>query len=141
MSIQHEWRVQEEGEYTWLAEVIRPAYLECSELQVVPFDLTHSRIVADTIANDRYEYRAIVDGELAGVAILVKDYDIHVGDSWTIQWNYVKPQYRNYGIAREVFRVLKALAKEYNIPYSYTKRVGEGVYRLTYKTAGVQKHG
>lgn len=71
--------------------------------------------MAETIANDRYEYRAIVDGELAGVAILVKDYDIHVGDSWTIQWNYVKPQYRNYGIAREVFRVLKALAKESNI--------------------------
>lgn len=133
MSIQHEWRWQAEGEDTWLAGVIHTAYLECSELQVTPFELAYSRILTSTIENDRYEYRAIVDGELAGVAILVWDYDIHVGDSWAIQWNYVKPQYRNYGIAREVFRVLKALAKEDNIPYSYTKRVGEGKYLLTYK--------
>lgn len=141
MSIQHEWREQAEGEYTWLAGVIYSAYLECSELQVTPFELAYSRILTSTIENDRYEYRAIVDGELAGVAIIVRDYDIHVGDSWAVQWNYVKPQYRSRGIAREVFRMLKTLAKEDNVPYSYTKRVGDGAYSLTYKTTGVQNHG
>lgn len=133
MSIQHEWRWQTEGEDTWLSGVIVTAYLECSELRVAPIGETYDRIVASVVENDRFEYRALVDGELAGVAILVRDYDIHVGDSWTIQWNYVKPKYRSLGIARKVFRVLKTLAKADNIPYSYTKRVGEGVYKLTYK--------
>lgn len=133
MSIQHEWRHQLEGEHTWLADVIRPAYLECSELQVTPYESTYSRIVECTIENSRYEYRAFVDGKLAGVAIIVRDYDIHVGDSWAIQWNYVKPEYRNLGIAREVFQEVKVLAKAFNVPYSYTKRVGEGKYLLTYK--------
>lgn len=113
----------------------------CSELQVTPFESTYSRIVECTIENSRYEYRAIVDGEVAGVAIIVRDYDIHVGDSWAIQWNYVKPEYRTLGIAREVFRGVRALAKEDNVPYSYTKRVGDGVYKLTYVTRGVQSHG
>lgn len=141
MSIQHEWREQAEGEYTWLAGVIRSAYVECSELRVTPFELAYSRILTCTIENSRIEYRALVDGKLAGVAIIVRDHDIHVGDSWAIQWNYVKPEYRTLGIAREVFRVVKALAKKDNIPFSYTKRVGEGVYNLTYVTRGVQSHG
>ena len=141
MNIQHEWRQQLEGEHTWLADVIRPAYFECSELQVTPFELAYRRIVACTIENSRMEYRAIVDGKLAGVAIIVRDYDIHVGDSWAIQWNYVKPEYRTLGIAREVFRGVKMFAKAYNLPFSYTKRVGDGVYKLTYVTRGVQSHG
>ena len=141
MNIKREWRYQHEGEDTWLADVIRPAYLECSELQVTPFEPAYSRIVECTIENSRVEYRAIVDGKVAGVAIIVRDYDIHVGDSWTIQWNYVKPEYRNQGIAREVFSVIRKLSKDFNIPYSYTKRIGEGVYSLTYKTTGVQNHG
>lgn len=141
VALQHEWRYSAEGEHTWLAGVIRSAYVECSELQVTPYELAYSRILASTIENDRIEYSAIVDGKLAGVAILVRDHDIHVGDSWAIQWNYVKPEYRTLGIAREVFRVVKALAKEDNIPFSYTKRVGDGVYKLTYVTKGVPNHG
>ena len=131
--VKHEWRESAEGEYTWLAGVIRSAYVECSELQVTPFELAYSRILMCTTENDRIEYRALVDGKLAGVAIIVRDNDMHVGDSWTIQWNYVKPEYRSLGIAREVFRKLRKLAKESNVPYSYTKRVGEGQYQLTYK--------
>lgn len=131
--VKHEWRERAEGEYTWLAGVIRSAYVECSELQVTPFELTYSRILMCTTENDRIEYRALVDGKLAGVAIIVRDHDMHVGDSWAIQWNYVKPEYRSLGIAREVFRKIRKLAKESGIPYSYTKRVGEGQYLLTYK--------
>ena len=141
MSIQHEWRYQQEGEDTWLVGVIRKAYQECAELRVVPYAQAYNRILQDTVENGRYEYRCIVDGELAAVAIIVRDYDLHVGDSWAIQWNYVKPEYRSRGIAREVFRVIRKLSKEFNIPYSYTKRIGEGVYSLTYKTTGVQNHG
>ncbi len=139
--VQHEWVHRLENDYTWLAGVIRSAYLECSELQTTPYEEAFSRILMCTTENERIEYRALVDGHLAGVAIIVRDNDMHVGDSWTIQWNYVKPQYRGYGIAREVFRVLKALAKKDNIPYSYTKRTGDGVYSLTYKTTGVPNHG
>lgn len=141
MNIILKWTRRLEGQSTVLGEVIPDAYAECSELQTTPYEETYSRIIESTMENERYEFYACVGSEVVAVAILVQDYDIHVGDSWAIQWNYVKPEYRTLGIAREVFRVVKALAKEFNVPYSYTKRVGDGVYKLTYVTRGVPNHG
>ena len=133
MNIQHEWRQCKEGEQSWIVDVIRSAYNECEELQVTLYKETYRRIRDSTIMHDRVEYRCLIDGKIAGVAILVRDYDMHVGDSWTIQWNYIKPRYRAVGIARVVFRGIRELAKAFSIPYSYTRRTGVGTYSLTYK--------
>lgn len=131
--ITYEWTRRLEGQSTILGEVVPDAYAECSELQTTPYEVTYTRIIESTEENERYEFCARIGSEVVAVAIVVEDHDIHVGPSWTIQWNYVKPEYRSLGIARHVLQTLRKLAKQCNVPYSYTKRVGEGKYLLTYK--------
>ena len=133
MSIIYKWTKRLEGQSTVCGEVVPDAYAECSELQTTPYEETYSRIIESIVENERYEFCACVGSEVVAVATVVEDLDIHVGNSWSIQWNYVKPEYRSTGIARHVFRKLRKLAKESNVPFSYTKRVGEGQYLLTYK--------
>lgn len=136
MEIKYEWRNCREWEGTWLEAVIAAAYQECKELQSTEYPVARQRIIEDTQENDRVEYRCIVDGNVAAVAVITLDVDNHVGLCYGMQWCYTMPQYRGIVNQHALYRGLREIALEAGIPYAYTKRIKEGEYKLVYKNYG-----
>ena len=72
------------------------------------------------IVDEMYEYTANGcvdvylrndDGELMGWAHIGRSFDIHVGDMLVLMATYVRPAYRNMGVAATFIRVLKDIAR------------------------------
>lgn len=115
-------------------ELHRVAYAECVELRVQSYDKWHSSYIASWESVDRYSISAYDGVRLIGRLILVKCYDIHVGDCMAVHTQYVLPQYRNSGITRRLLRTACALTREHGLSVlSYTHRKSDWVYHTTYR--------
>ena len=130
---EYQWFDKSEGESTWLDLMIPHAYVTCKELQATNYSTTYDRISNSVIENDRLELVWFQDGIPMAVAIVVLDADDHVGNCIGVQWNYSRDLTANVGFTLRLFRKLKELSQEMQIPYAYTKRIGEGKYQLTFK--------
>lgn len=82
--------------------------------------------------NERIEVIATLRGEVLGGAVLVIDDDMHVGPCLTVQWAYIKPEYRGAGsgVYRQVLGVAKRLK---TAVLAYSHRTADGVYQIRYR--------
>ena len=129
----YSWTYREEGEPTEITGVIARAYESFKELRVRPFEETFESIRESTEENPREELVCYLDGKAVAFACLVLDEDLHVGRSISVQWNVNVSGETLLWFTRKLFKRVKELSKIHGIPYSYTKRIGDGKYQLTYK--------
>lgn len=132
MGIFHEWGSSYGDPTVWVSDVIDMAYIECRELRTTPLDITKKRIIQSVLLSDGLEYRCVIGGETVALGSIVEDFNTHVGPVVTLQWLFVKREYRNRGIGKVVLQKLVKMAKERGLPYCYTKRKGDGVYTMRY---------
>lgn len=105
---------------------------EFPEMQGRPFKEAFVRVVRSIEANDRIELIATQYGEMIGGIVLVLDDDQHVGPCCSLQWAYVPAGNPRVGAA--LYRTARQVARKIGAPYlCYTKRVGEGEYRVIYR--------
>lgn len=91
------------------------------------------KAVAHSIeGNGRIEVIATIKGEIVGGAVLVIDDDMHVGPCLTVQWAYIKPEYR--GAGSKVYRQVLGVAKRLKTAVlAYSHRTADGVYQIQYR--------
>lgn len=112
--------------------LIGPAIREFPEMQGRPFDEAFVRVARSIEGNERIELIATQYGETIGGMVLVLEDDQHVGPCCSVQWAYVPAGNPRVGAA--LYRAALRIAKRARAPYfAYTKRLGTGEYKLTYK--------
>lgn len=119
------------------------AYTEFSEFQWQQSSVEFAqRFHASVLSNDRLEIMAFTDhGDLAGILVLVDDDDEHVGRCVSVHWQYILPEHRNTGIARQFMRAAIQCAEQggYSV-LAYSHRVGPGEYSIKYRRINGQKN-
>lgn len=94
---------------------------------------------------DRYEIAVWSERNSlpVGVAIVVEEFDDHVGQCLSVQWRFVRPAFRGCA-GRELHRAVLRLAAQLDYPVvAYTRRIGLGKYELKYlriRSSNEQKH-
>lgn len=110
------------------------AWCECKELQCSDrfgWVTNTLRCVADDF---RIELGAWRLGELVGGMVLQKTFDPHVGDCLAVLFQYVKPEFRNQGVANHFFKMAIKETQTHNLPIlAYTHRLGDWKYKTTYR--------
>lgn len=123
------------GEAAHTRSLALPAVLEFPELrQHTDYREDVHRVVSSLSEFDRTEVVAIDDGKVVGGAVIVLEFDQHVGPCMSLQWQYVLPEYRCKRLGVLFVRELLRQAGWAGIRnVCYTHRVGRGQYTVTYR--------
>ncbi|MGV8919549.1 MAG: GNAT family N-acetyltransferase [Pseudomonas sp.] len=82
-----------------------------------------------------------LEGALVGFAVVVPDYDDHVGLCLGTQWHWVHPDHRGT-VGRMILREIFKIARYHGYKtVAYTKRLGVGRYEINYKQLKEKTHG
>lgn len=133
MEIKHEWYTKQAGDSTWYATVLAETYKEFPEVQCTSYPNAYRRTLEATTENGRLEYVQWVGSEIAAVAVVVHEEDIHVGECLSVQWMYVRKEYRGKISLIPLIRDVRERARALGVPYAYTQRTGLGTYIVKYR--------